>query len=925
LQMKNKVMQQTPFDYGRKKRETTSYKPFVAGPNPDLNDYIQKNQVPYDPDNDPYDVPAFDHDLIVDKATPPKAIYDMHTYWSKKHWAAIREYIRHYLPKEYYPDGTGLILDCFSGSGMTGVAAIMENRPCIIIDASATAAFISYSYTHPVTPGELQDVYEKLMTSEYPEDLKKKLKRITDEDIVNLKEELEWLYATKCDRCGGDAITEYVVYSERYQCQKCGEIVALFDCPEMKVPYSGGNKAKPKVEFKTRRVCPHCLKQNNDPHRDFVISTRSMRFGSTPVMVSYKCLGRCKPKRDHRRHNEQVATRKARFFAEEDQGKIDTIERAKIPYLTPQKRFTKGYLYYRDGLHLRNIEHVTDLYTTRNVWALSAIKNAIKIFDLKSLMIVVSATALGVSCLVRNRSAGGGFTSGSYSIPAMNKEIEVFSAFNTKIKTYIEACRGFASCSNEALDVIVSTDTCQKLDLPQDSVDFVFTDPPYSAVGGQYAELNEVWGAWLDLSEENFDEEIVVNPKRNLDLNSWLKRMRESFLKVYYALKPGRWAAICYHDISDATWKLFQDAILDVGFKIESVTVLDPLQKSLNQTNSEKVVKSDLVLNCRKPRSSDQQTSDGEVGQVSRRVRDILIETLSGTGGQFRDKLWDIVLKRLLSRGQMAEHRFEDILNEVAVRSESGRWFLKEEFENLSENDLINEEGAGGALIRFARLRCMGVPVTLAALLALEKTVTDDMDESAIEIFIQKGSFAGIDTREFRLGGRLKGSEFYDCLFFYLTRYLKGRPAGKTPRRNLAEFLEEYLVRFHDGDKWLYRPPTDAEADSLRKSRQTGLGRRIRQFTAYLNGEGDYAKERIPDAKTLLSWLKHCANFGLAEAGIILYEKGGLMGQLTRLTEDERYDAEDYYAQCRRSARKSKSESAMTEADTEEDKEVEEV
>jgi DNA modification methylase len=152
--MKNKVMQQTPFDYGRKKRETTSYKPFVAGPNPDLNDYIQKNQVPYDPDNDPYDVPAFDHDLIVDKATPPKAIYDMHTYWSKKHWAAIREYIRHYLPKEYYPDGTGLILDCFSGSGMTGVAAIMENRPCIIIDASATAAFISYSYTHPVTPGE---------------------------------------------------------------------------------------------------------------------------------------------------------------------------------------------------------------------------------------------------------------------------------------------------------------------------------------------------------------------------------------------------------------------------------------------------------------------------------------------------------------------------------------------------------------------------------------------------------------------------------------------------------------------------------------------------------------------------------------------------------------------------------------------------
>jgi len=74
-------------------------------------------------------VPAFNRDIIVDKAHPPKAIYDMHTYWSKKHWAAIREYIRHYLPEKYYPKGTGLVLDCFSGSGMTGVAAMMEDRP----------------------------------------------------------------------------------------------------------------------------------------------------------------------------------------------------------------------------------------------------------------------------------------------------------------------------------------------------------------------------------------------------------------------------------------------------------------------------------------------------------------------------------------------------------------------------------------------------------------------------------------------------------------------------------------------------------------------------------------------------------------------------------------------------------------------------
>jgi len=39
--------------------------------------------------------------------------------------------------------------------------------------------------------------------------------------------------------------------------------------------------------------------------------------------------------------------------------------------------------------------------------------------------------------------------------------------------------------------------------------------------------------------------------------------------------------------------------------------------------------------------------------------------------------------------------------------------------------------------------------------------------------------------------------------------------------------------------------------------------------------------------------------------GTVLKERFcGLVGQLSQLSEDERYDAEDYYAQCRRRARK---------------------
>lgn len=398
------------------------YEPFVPGPNPKLPEFIAKHATPYDPKTDRYDVPAFERDLVVDKAAPPKAIYDMHTYWSKKHWAAIREYIRHYLPVKYYPRGTGLVLDCFSGSGMTGVAAMMEDRPCVLIDASPAAAFISHCYTHPVDPDELQAAYDRMMTEEYPADLKQKLRRITGREIKNLTEELDWLYETRCDRCAGPAITEYVVYSERFQCSGCGEVVALFDCPEVKVPYPVGNKKAQKTELKKRRVCPHCLARRGEPHREFAISTRTRRFGSVPVLVRYRCLGRCKPAADERRHDEDARTRKGRFFKEHDLAKIEAVEKAEILHWYPDRDMIAGWeTRHKRRLDLQGVLKVADLYTKRNLWALGAIKARIdRSVDRQALALIVSASCMWLSRMNQHRPNStfkSGIMKGTYYIP----------------------------------------------------------------------------------------------------------------------------------------------------------------------------------------------------------------------------------------------------------------------------------------------------------------------------------------------------------------------------------------------------------------------------------------------------------------------------------------------------------------------------
>jgi DNA modification methylase len=87
-------------------------------PNPHHREFVEKNMRPYDPATDRYEVPPFNEPITTTKAT---AIYNMHTYWSKKPHDAIRQYIRHYTKPG------DIVLDPFCGSGGTALAALMED------------------------------------------------------------------------------------------------------------------------------------------------------------------------------------------------------------------------------------------------------------------------------------------------------------------------------------------------------------------------------------------------------------------------------------------------------------------------------------------------------------------------------------------------------------------------------------------------------------------------------------------------------------------------------------------------------------------------------------------------------------------------------------------------------------------------------
>jgi DNA modification methylase len=788
-------------------------------PNQNLRAFIEQHikERPYNKETDNYDVPAFNKSIETTKAT---AIYNMHTYWSKKPHDAIRQYIHHYTKPG------DLVLDPFCGSGSTNLAALMEGCKTIAIDRSPAATFITKNYCTPVDVDKLQKEFEELKHK--------------------VKPEIDLLYETRCDRCGGKATTAYTVHSQVFQCPRCLEKVPLFDCVEV-----DGETATGKPKKIT--ACPHCHKRGIVEE----ISTRAEKFGTVPVLVSYICKSGCKPARGERGHNDSNK-KKRDYFEKYDLVKIQEIEQKEIPHWYPEDRMMNAPedqvcwgVKWRAGTS--NFRTVDELFTKRNLWALAAIKDALSHSN-NLLSLLWTAGILPAS---KMNGIVGGILAGTYYLPQTFQENNVLDSLQRRLNSVSqELPLPIISCG-----LLISSETATNLSsILSASVDYIFSDPPYAGKV-QYGELNFVWEAWLGYDTHWHDDEIIINEIRGKSEEDWSNMMLAAMKECYRVLKPGRWISLCYHDTSEGTWALVQDIMAEVGFivdKAEEALIIDKTHKSFNQYTADKVNKRDLVINFRKPKLGEVTatvaiTGDEDETTFNEKVRQIIRDYIGANPGCTKDRIYDEVVSRMVRSGQMEAHNFSELLNQVAdetivegEKGQGGRWYLK-------ETELVVADAA--------------------------ETAREDTAAEKIGAFIKE---------------HLKkhpGDEgvHYSDLFENYIYAVKDKP-----RRQLAEFLPDY---FYKTDQGTWRLPASEEEDrAKREARVKGLGRRVKHYIAQLEQGVIIPDHERPNDSTLAEWLRHCKRSALYEQGKLLYEKGGL--NLDNLSEDILVNVEEDYQVC---------------------------
>lgn len=476
--------------------------------------------------------------------------YDAHTYHTKVPPQGIAELLVHYLPA-----GEGLVLDPFAGSGMTGVAARFKGYDCILNELSPAACFIADRFTSYVAPELFEAGLEAILS-----------------ETNQIRRQL---YTTHCRECGKGAEILYIVWSYNVVCSHCRHEFPLWD----HCRYYGKRVRDHKIL--TEFPCPAC--------QQILQKSRLERTKAIPVILGYKC---CSPGRQETTHP----------LNDDDWIVVDQLEQT-----SPLKEGFYPDVVLPDGVNLRQpIKHglvnVAQFYTPRNLAAMSHLWEAIHRIEDTNLAahmaFVFTSLYQRVTRLSEFRFWGGSGNTARFNVPFIFNEANVFVTFERKARSILDHLR--ATAVHYRGDCLVINRSVTQMDyLPDESIDFIFTDPPFGA-NINYSEMNILWESWLGAFTDS-TEEAIINRVQGKDIDAYHQLMTSAMKECFRVLRTNHWMLLMFMNSSKETWDALRSSIIDAGFMIRSIDIFDKQHGTFKQFASDNTAGFDLVLHCLKP------------------------------------------------------------------------------------------------------------------------------------------------------------------------------------------------------------------------------------------------------------------------------------------------------------------------------------
>lgn len=505
------------------------------------------------------------------------------------------------------------------------------------------------------------------------------------------------------------ATIQYTIWSDVYRC----EGFVTIEEPTGKISTRGKNKGKPIMA--KRRVARGCgneiviwqaaVDSAGNVSETFKCThceaewkkMQLQRLGAIPILVNLTTLGLRRAKHGLKGRSIRLERR----ITSRERERLEAIEADSIPYWTPDTEMDpQGPQYRRNALSVRKIQRVTDFWTPRNLRAFSCLwAHAVSATDPR-VSLALRFALTGIVYYITKKQAwgsGGGGLSGQLYLSSFPLEKNVWEVFQRKAQQLI---KGFGSARGLRRGQVVTLNrSATTLPIADQSVDYVFTDPPFGS-NIYYSEPNLLWEAWLGRITDNSEEAVVhrKNDGGTKRLPDYSRLMSAAFAELFRILKPGRWATVEFNNSDGAVFEAVKNAIRDAGFEIVNMLLLDKSQKTFKQVKgaegTEDVVDKDVLFNLHKPAAvtrkvhSEDRDLEQQIADAVREHLKTLPCRMATEPGKYSDDhrttatINSMLMNTLIPRGVSVECLSLPFIERVCARyfrKIGQRWYLRGE------------------------------------------------------------------------------------------------------------------------------------------------------------------------------------------------------------------------------------------------------
>lgn len=298
---------------------------------------------------------------------------------------------------------------------------------------------------------------------------------------------------------------------------------------------------------------------------------------------------------------------------------------------------------------------------------------------------------------------------------------------------------------------IFQADATNLREIESESIDFIYTDPPYGAKI-PYLDLSTMWNVWLDLPMDSSLKERECIEKGSLEKTryDYYDLMKASLKEMYRVLKYNRWLAFIFQHQDPKLWQTIVDSAENLGFEYAGSVRQSNGQTTFKKRQNPSTVLSGQIIIYFKKVDSPKTRAKNEVGfdVMERMIADIETIIIENRGATL-EEIWNDLIIIAMNNGylDLIAGKFQNFIpaiNEKFEKDSEGKFHLQENYaptnyeipiekrvsyliETMLKRAQVDKKG-----ISFDDIVLQVIPLSKNGIQANKKMIKDVLEEIAI-------------------------------------------------------------------------------------------------------------------------------------------------------------------------------------------------